>query len=201
MAINFRVPNYAGRVPWFMYDLDNFQLITSPDIIPGDIRDSKEVALAEQPIFGLNYRPVIPSGGGNRKLSFTLPLIKRNNTVGNILLLKQVDLLRNQSAGFFGVTPSQFNPAPKVLFNWGTGSVPLVWWVKKADAVHRQPWVNQLGRPQVSDIDFELWLDETHPTYRAEEIYRQVTRFFGETLTAFDVTISALGRELSKRPY
>ena len=78
----FNVPAYNFNLPWFMYDLNNFQLITSKTV-PGDISDSKKVFLTEVPIPGLNYSPVQTSGNGNRKISFTLPLLKKNNTIGN----------------------------------------------------------------------------------------------------------------------
>lgn len=169
---------FPSNIPWFMFDINNMQLITSP-IIPGDIRDSKSVLLTETPIPGKNFQPVTPAGNGNRKISFTLPLIKRNDFIGNAAILKQFDSLRNQSTGF--LSPSkQFTPNPKVLYYWGTGSVPLIYWVKKCDAVHKRGWVNAFGYPQYSDIEIELWLDETHPIYRAEEIWRSAATLIGE---------------------
>ena len=51
-------------------------------------------------------------GWGNRKISFTLPIIKRNNTVGNVLLLKQFENLRNQAVGFTNIFSNQFTPNP-----------------------------------------------------------------------------------------
>lgn len=191
------VKRFALHLPWFMYDIHNQQLITSP-VIPGDIRDTKEIILAEQRIPGLNYAPVNPAGGGNRKIQFTLQLIRRNNTVGNVLLLKQIDMLRNQAVGFLGFRAGQFTPNPKVLYYWGTGSVPLVYWVARADATHRQGWVNAMGQPQNSEIDFELWLDETHPLYRVEEVFRKVSALLGEALSAFDIISSATS---GRKPY
>lgn len=164
---------------WFMLDLDNFQLITSPHCIPSDIQDTKEIFLAETPIPGLNYRPITYGGGGNRKLSFTLPLIKRDQNIGNLLVLKQFDMLRNQSTGITKILSGQFTPTPKVLFQYGTGSVPLVYWIKKCDAIHKQGWVNKFGFPMYSEIQFELWLDETNPLYIMEEIFRKISATLG----------------------
>lgn len=73
--------------------------------------------------------------------------------------------------------------------------MPLVWFVKKADAQHKQGWVNALGQPQVSDIEFELWLDETDPTYKAEEQFRQISALLGETLAAYDTVNSIFNRK------
>jgi len=180
---------FSGAVPWFMFDIHNKQLITSV-VIPSDIRDVKDVILAEQPIPGLNYAPISPGGGGNRKLSFTLPLVQRNNTIGNVAVLKQFDILRNQATGFAGITTGQFTPNPQVLYSWGTGSVPLVYWVKKCDATHKAGWVNQFGMPQYSEIEFELWLDESHPLYKVEEAFRKVYSLTGEALGGGQVIAS-----------
>ena len=74
----FNIPKYNFNLPWFMYDINNNQLITT-QTVPGDMTDNKQIVLTEIPIPGLNYSPVQPSGNGNRKISFTLPLLKRNN--------------------------------------------------------------------------------------------------------------------------
>ena len=191
-----RVPNFAFRLPWFMFDLYNRQLITSP-VIPSDIKDSKQIVLAEQPVPGLGYAPISPGGGGNRKVQFTLQLIKRNNTTGNVLILKQFDMLRNQAGPLGAPVVGQFTGNPKVLYYWGTGSVPLVWWVSRADATHKQGWVNALGFPQYSEIEIELVLDESDPLYKAEELFRKVSAVYGEVLGGFDT----LRNEFGEKPY
>ena len=193
--LEFDLPKYAFNLPWFIFDLDNKQLITSP-VIPSDITDDKEIVLSEQPIPGLNFSPILPGGAGNRKISFTLPLIKRNNTVGNVLLLKQFDMLRQNAVGLTGVFSHQFETTPKVLYYWGTGSVPLVWWVKKCDAIHKQGWINALGMPQYSEISMELWLDETHVLYKAEEVFRKLSSLAGMVFGAYDVVKSIQGEKV-----
>ncbi len=195
------VPRYALNLPWFMFDIDNRQLITSR-IIPSDIRDEKEIVLAEQPIPGLNYAPVSPGGGANRKLSFSLPLILRNNTLGNVMLLKQFDVLRNQATGLLKIRTGQFTPNPQVLYFWGTGSIPLVYFVKKVGMIHKQGWVNQLGQPQYTEIEFELILDETSALYKAEEAYRKATQLIGELYGTTGTGISSQNLGLGGgRPY
>lgn len=178
MAINFKLPEYKLRLPWFMYDIFNNQLITS-QTIPGDITDNKDIFLTETPIPGLNYAPITASGNGNRKVSFTLPLLRRNNTIGNATIVKQFEILRNQATGFLNITATQFSPNPKVLFYWGIGTVPLVWYVKNISFSHKQKWINQQGYPQYSEVNVELWLDETDPLYKAEEIYRKAAMLSG----------------------
>lgn len=185
------------RLPWFMYDLYNNQLITSPSV-PSDISDQKNVVLAEQQVPGLNYAPINQGGNGNRKLSFSLKVIYRDRLVGNILLLKQFDQLRNQAGSSLGIRPGQFSTNPKVLYYWGTGSIPLVYYVKKCDMVHKQNWVNELGMPQYSEISFELWLDEQDDLYKGEELFRTVSAHLGQGVGA---GISAGGPLLTGRPY
>ncbi len=181
------------NIPWFMYDIDNFQLITSRTI-PTDIHDSKDVALTEIPIVGLNYAPVQPAGNGNRKLSFTLPLMFKNDSVGNSLLIQQFHALRNQSTGIKHIFNEQFTPNPKVLYNWGTGSLPLIWFVKKCDLTNKQGWVNRVGVPQYSEVSIELWLDENTNLYKAEEVYRKISSVTGSILNGLDIIDPAKGR-------
>ena len=180
--------NLPAAVPWFMFDLTNYQLITSK-IVPGDIRDSKQIILTEAPIPGLNYQPVFPGGAGNRKLAFTLPLVQRNGATGNVLLLKQFEMLRNQPLGFRSIVKTKFSPMPKVLYYWGVGSLPLVYWVSKMDATHKQGWINQFGLPMYSELEIELILDESDSLLnKAEELFRQVSAYLGEAQELYSLT-------------
>lgn len=191
MAINYKVPEYAFSLPWFLFDLSNFQLITAATV-PGDIKDSKDIYLTETPIPGLNYAPIQPSGNGNRKISFTLPLLKRNNTIGNSLLLQQFHALRNQSGGLLSIYSNQFNPNPKVLYYWGTGSLPMEYFVSKCEMTNKKQWTNQLGQPQFSEVALELILDETSFLYKAEEIYRKVSIYTASALFSIDNTANPI---------
>lgn len=189
----------GAGIPFFIFDLQNLQLITSPHIPIGNITDSKDIVLAETPIPGLGFSPITPGGMGNRKISFTLPLIKKNNTVGNILILKMFDNLRypayglNPAAIFSGAL--QFNSNPKVLFFWGIGSgVPLEWFVKKCDFSHTSGFVNRFGATQYMEINFELWLDETSLLYKAEETFRKLASILGQTEAAYDVVQTMNGK-------
>jgi len=191
------IPKYAFHLPWFIFDIDNVQLITTgSDIIPSDIKDTKEIVLTEVPIPGLNFSPILPGGAGNRKISFTIPLIKRNNTVGNVLILKQFDNLRQNAVGLTSFFSEQFETTPQVLYSWGTGSVPLVYWVKKCDASHKQGWVNAMGFPQYSEIEIELWLDETNILYKAEEVFRKLSSLAGMVYGAYGIVRSTKGERV-----
>jgi len=178
-----------------MFDIANKQLITT-QTVPEDIIDTKDVTLVETPIPGLNYAPVQNSGNGNRKISFTLKIIKRNNTVGNSLLLQQFAALRNQAPGIKAIFSKQFTPNPKVLFFWGTGSVPLVYFVKKCDFNNKKFFINQQGNPQYTEVSIELVLDESNPIYKAEELYRQASIIAGQAQAATDTVLTALGKKV-----
>jgi hypothetical protein len=186
------LPNYSFYLPWFMFDMQNYQLIIST-LPPSDITDRKAITLTETPIPGLNYSPLQPSNNGNRKISFTLPLIKRNNTLGNVGFIKQFDRLRNQSTGFLQVAAQQFTPNPKVLYSWGIGSVPLVYYVSKCDFTHKQGWVAPSGNPMYSEVEMELTLDEENPLYQAEEMWRLVASLIGEVEGAIDTGLQIAG--------
>ena len=180
--MNYNLPGFHGNLPWFIYDLTNLQLITSP-VVPGDIADSKEIVLAEIQVPGLNYSPVFPAGNRNRKVSFQLQLVKRNNTVGNMMLLAQFANLRNAASGPLDLfqPAGQFQPNPKVLYYWGLGSPPLEWFVSKLSMTHKgEGWVNAMGNPMLSTVDIELTLDERSPLSRMEEMYRRTAALTGE---------------------
>jgi len=199
MAVNYRVPTFPTNLPWFMFDLRNKVLITSYTI-PGDISDTKEIVLTETPIPGLNFQPISTGGGGNRKISFSIPIVKRNNTVGNTLQRAAFENLRNK--GFFpttttNVNSNEFAPTPKVLYQYGVG-IPLVYFVKKCDFVHKGGWQNELGNSTYTEVQIELWLDETDPLYKMEEQYRRLAAYAGAAIQAYDVVAA---QTLKQRPF
>lgn len=170
---------------WFIYDLSNYQLITSITIPQGEIGDSKNIVITETPICGNNFAPISNGGNGNRKISLQIPILNRG-LEGNIAMLKQFELLRNQSRGILGLkSKNQFKNNPKVLYYWGTGSVPLEYYVTKCDIQHTANMVNALGLPQHSIINLELTLDETSILYKIEEMYRDVASLLGGATTTY----------------
>ena len=188
-GLQFSIPKYSAHMPWWMLDIDNNQIITTTTV-PEQIKDDKSIVIAEVVIPGRNYAPMRYASNGNRVISFSLKLVKRNNTFGNMLLLKQFDQLRNQRASLFGIYPQQFAPNPKVVYCWGTGSVPLVYYVTKCAFTSNGMMVNNMGNPQYTEIEIELKLDETHPLYTVEEMFRRMSALNGSILEAFDTAIS-----------
>lgn len=192
MNVRYRFPTH---LPWFMFDLYNYQLITSVTIPEGEIKDSKSIVMTETPIPGRNFQPVSAGGNGNRKVSFTLPIVNRNGAVGNVLLLKQFDMLRNQAKGFLGLgsTKGQFSPNPKVLYYWGIGSMPLVYYVSKCEFRSVSSMTNAIGQPQMTYVDMEFILDEADPLYAMEETFRNLSAVAGEAFGAYEVGLQQLG--------
>lgn len=173
--------NIPAILDFFIFDIDNKQLITSK-IVPSDILDSKDIFLTEQPIPGLNFSPINLGGSGNRHISFTIPLIKRDPFFGNIAQLKLYECLRQPVANMANIFSGnlQFVPNPKVLFKYGTGSLPLIYYVKKCDFIHKQQWQNSLGEPQFSEIQLEFILDENNVLNKIEKTYRQMMSVIGQ---------------------
>jgi hypothetical protein len=181
------------RLPWFLFDINNYQLITATTV-PTSVSDNKNVILSETPIPGRNNAPVTPAGGGNRKLSISIPIMKRNELVGNALTIRQLDRLRQQAGTIFSPT-TQFTPQPKVLYYWGTGSVPLEYYVAKVSFTHHgEGWVNAIGFPQYTDVTLDLVLDEDSFLYRVEEVWRELASYLGIALGVVDVIRNQQGK-------
>lgn len=187
------------HVPWWILDIANRQLITTP-IIPGDISDSKSINWAEMQIPGMNYQPVSYGGLGNKEVSFNLMLLKRNKTVGNIPLLKQFEQLRQPKVSLGGIFKKsrQHTEPPRVLYNWGVGTIPLVYMVSSVSFVHKSMMTNQTASPQNTEVSITLKLDESHPLNRAEEMFRKVMAA-GGAAAAIDQFLEAGGMDITGR--
>jgi hypothetical protein len=194
----FRIPNFPYYIPWFMYDIDNQQLITSK-IVPSDIIDSKSLIYAEIQIPGLNGQPIQAGGFGNNKISFTLKIIKRDGLLGNLAMLKQFDQLRQPKSDLKNILKkgTQFQSNPKVLYYWGIGRAPQIWYVTICDFVHRQNWINQLANPKYTDLSIELTLDEFNPINKLEDTFRKIIALTGNSNAGFD----AVSNITKQRPY
>jgi len=198
MPLNLSLPKLPFNLPWFMFDLRNLILITTATI-PGDISDAKEIVLTETPIPGLGFSPITNGGLGNRKISFSIPLIRRNNTVGNTLIRAAFENLRNRGFGITGAIggENEFNPNPKVLYQYGVG-LPLVYFVKKCDFVHKQGWINEFGNTKYTEVQIELWLDETNILNKIESQWRRLAGYAGAAMEAYNVIESQITQQ---RPY
>jgi hypothetical protein len=173
--------------PFVMFDLANKNLIMTRTVPEGSISDTKNIIYTEQPIPGRNYQPVSFGGCGNRKIAFTLPVLRRNDDAGNMFILKQFECLRNQSRGFFNFKAiGQFTPTPKVLFQWGANAVPLVYFVSKCDFQHNASFTNRAALPQLTNVSMELTLDEENELYQVEEAFRIMSAAMGNLENTLD---------------
>jgi hypothetical protein len=171
----------GNKLPWYIFNLTNGILITSPTI-PTTIEDKKDVVFAESSIPGLNYTPLTPARNGNRKLSFSLPIIRRtpNGILGNTSIMASFEMLRNGDnpslMALFSGRGIEATPNPKVIYSWGTHTiVPLEYFVRKCDFSHNTTFTTKLGYTEFSILNMELELDEDSMLYRADKIARIVT--------------------------
>jgi len=183
--------SFPRIIPWYMFILDANLLITSPTI-PGDITDNKNILFAETTIPGLDYAPISSGGFSNRKVGFSLTVVQRQTLLGNSNLLKLYEVLRNPTntlADIFSQS-SQFTQNPKVIYNYGIGSAPLVWYVSKCSFTHKGQYTNAVGNPQFTNIQIELTLDEKDVTNQIEKVYRQFASLVGSVESITQVGLS-----------
>lgn len=186
--------SFPRIIPWYMYIIDANLLITS-HTIPGDITDNKNILFAETTIPGLDYAPVSSGGFSNRKISFSLIVVQRQSLAGNTNLLKLYEILRNPTntlADIFSQS-SQFTQNPKVIYNYGIGSAPLVWYVSKCNFTHQGQYTNAIGDPQFTNVQIELTLDEKDGTNQIEKVYRQFAALVGSAESIAQVGLSQAG--------
>ncbi|ATN94956.1 hypothetical protein [Leptospira phage LE3] len=170
----------GGLLPWYLFNPENGILITSPTY-PLSIQDRKEVIYAELGVPGLNYTPLVPSRNGNRKISFTLPIINRKGALGNSNMMQAFEMLRNSDNPsllpiFTGsiVKKVQFESTPQVVYSWGTHSTPLMYSVRKMDFTHDGRFTTKMGASAYTMVECELELDENSMLYKMQNLLRVV---------------------------
>ena len=192
------MPAIVMNLPWFIFVRDTGPLITSRTI-PDQITDEKAITLSEQQVPGLNYQPVIPGGNANRHIGFTLPVVSRTPVLGNTPMIAQFEALRNQLQGVAPGFDKRFNPNPKVLYMWGTGSAILPCIVARVAFTHRGDMVNAFGAPQYTSVEVDLIVDESDPLFQIEDQWRSALAALG---TAQSLAPSAIAlAPINVRPY
>lgn len=195
-----KIPKPPNKLNWWMFDLDNIQLI-SLTTVPENVADTKSIEHVSISVPGLGYKPMLFSGIDNKKISFTIRVIARNQVVGNQLYLQQFDSLRRPRVGLFSVFAEDeaFVPNPQVLYHYGSGStLPLVYYVTKIDMSHSK--YNNWGYPQVTDVSIELTLNENHLINMAEDVARKVAMVLG-TIQSGTTLKSGLSGGKTRNPY
>ena len=188
------IGSLKAKTNWWMFDIDNKQLI-SLTTAPRSVSVTKDIKYTNLSVPGLDYEPSNFSGLGNETISFSIQAIARNDLIGNQILLKQFQNLKNPSVGLLSFYSKRevFNPNPRVLIQYGTGSaIPLVYKVKKCDYVNSE-W-NALGYPTVSNISLQLELDEENPINKAEATAAKVGALLGTLQSAGNLIGGFTGR-------
>lgn len=192
-------PKRTSRVPWFIFAINSdfkrelanlgnrqfsaiFRAIdTQPTffssrIVPEAITSNKPINYSDKAVAG--GRTSIPQFGnfGATTLSFSLRYASMNDTLGVTRTQKFFESLRNPETGIFSSfaqpfsADEPFRPNPKVLYYYGTNSVPMVYFVTKCNFTLSS--YNTKGFAQVIDVSLELVLDESGALFEAERLFR-----------------------------
>lgn len=178
MGLQFKNPLGSFRLPFFMVDEGNYEVIVLPNV-PLTIQSSKPINWADTEVPGMPFQAKQFSSFGAMELSFSIKLANRNPIWGNLPILKQFEKLRTPVEGIFTLIFNQPNNAnPKVLFWYGAGTMlPLTYYVTECEFEHEA--FNQMGFPTITNIDISLTLDEDSYLYDAERISRMVLSMTG----------------------
>lgn len=165
-------------LPFWMLDLKNFSLITNRSV-PQSVDSDKAINYAEILVPGGSSSDNRYSSMGSEQISFTVRVAAFNNTIGAYALAAQYRNLRMAGGfldGFYGDTFFKSNPT--VYLSWGTGNVlPMEYYVTKVGFKNQN--FNNLGQPQVIDINLNFRLNEDSALYRMEKMATKVASVLG----------------------
>lgn len=184
------------RIPWFMVDLNNYTVITLPNV-PLSVSSSKPITWSKVSVPGREFQPMQFSNMGAQQISFEIKLANRNWMWGNVPILKLFENLRTPAESLLTMLfDNVSNANPQVLFWYGTGNlIPLVYYVEQCDFTHNA--FTQMGYPAVTDISMSLTLDEDSVLYKAEKMARFIMMYVGMAESIYNVINSFKG----EKPY
>lgn len=181
-------------VPWFIVELgSNTSGLGSFEFGFGNnlnIITNKSIPESTSSSRALNYSEVqIPGGGtaipkfgsiGAKHIGFSLKVVNFNKKLGVVPKVAAFERLRTPAVGALteivntvtGSRDAPFTPNPRVLYYYGTGSFPMIYFVTKCDLVLSYP--NYRGNPQVAEVTMELIMDESSKLYHVERAYKQL---------------------------
>lgn len=196
MGVQFKSPLGKFRVPFFIMDLGNYELITLPNV-PLEVSSSKAVKWNNTQVPGLSYEPAQFGNMEAQRISFSIKVANRNPIWGNVPILKQFEKLRTPVEGLASlIFGNVSNANPEVLFWYGTGNtIPLIYRVLKCDFSHVA--FNSLGYPTVTDISIDLMLKEDNVLYECEKVARMVLSVLGMADSIYSLVQSFKG----EKPY
>lgn len=159
------------KIPWFIYIWDSPYILMSRNV-PESITSQKTINRTNQSIPGAGTS--IPKFGNidAEKISFSIKLASFNNELGVTDQVRFFDLLRTPDSPTTDVVSRPFTANPQVLYWYGNGKLPMLYYVAKCD--YRLSKWNIYGMPQVVDVDFEFILDEESKVYKMEVAARKL---------------------------
>lgn len=153
--------------------------VLSSNIIPEQITFNKPINYSQKAIPG--GRTSIPefNNFGATTVSFTVTHVNVNSEFGVVGVQKFFESLRQPEERYDSGTSAlgtlvgnspPFIANPKVIYFYGTGSVPMVYFVTKVDFTLGR--FNRNSFPQAITVGIDLVLDENGALYNAESAFR-----------------------------
>ena len=152
------------------------------DINPVGIDSKKSINYFEAPNIGGSHHQKFFTGFGNAQITFNVISIDKDDPTGVMSTIAFFEALREPAPGLLGIAGSFFGnenfPPPKVLYNFGTGSImPQIWVVDsvviKTSLLKSGTIEGLYGIPKKADFTITLSLDEDNVLNRANQIAKK----------------------------
>lgn len=174
-------------MPWWLLDLKNFNLILNR-AVPTEVTSEKSINYVEILVPGGASADDRYSNMGSETISFSIPIINFNNTLGNYPQVSQFRLLRQPAywpwelhkllLGFTTGAPDEFREPPRVYLMWGTGNLfPLEYKVTQCSFTNA--YMNGIGMPRYTVCNLSFKLVENGILYSTERIAGRLGAIFG----------------------
>lgn len=159
--------------------INNFPRIFTSRIIPETVSSNKGINYTEKSIPGGHTGIMQYSNMSATEIGFSVTFADFNSTRGVVATQKFFEILRTPEESRLGSIASAyipFMPNPKVLYMYGTGSLPMQYFVTKCDFDLEE--FNSLSFPQVIKVSMTLRLDESGPLYELERKFKGAMNLF-----------------------
>lgn len=165
-------------------NLDN-NLPFTFDINPESVGSKKVINYFEAPNIGGSHHQKFFTGFGNAQITVNLISINKQDPTGVMDVVAYFKALREPAPGLLGIAGSFFGnenyPPPKILYNFGTGSImPQIWTVDSVNV--KTSWFQSgnikglYGIPKKADISLVLSLDEDNILNKANQIAQKAAQ-------------------------
>jgi len=145
-------------------------------LIPAEtIEDDKKPIFQEFQIPGLDYSPVQHVRNENTVITFSVPIVNKKSTVGNLVELNAIEQVRMVQRDLSITSEAQWNSNPLVVYSgWGTHRPPLPAVVVSAPFSHETYHTLDGGYSSFTRVTFTLRYVENHPMYLAWKKLMQI---------------------------